>query len=92
MVIVNTVNPRARPRAEKRDPIDIGSLAMIGILMGVVFVLAGLMGEHPVFGAMTKVYAEKPSLTAGETFWLGTGVTAACAALYAWRITITKRR
>jgi hypothetical protein len=77
---------------ENADRIDLGAVALVGMMIGALLALAGLLQPHPLLSTIADVYDANPSLTADQTLFLGALLFAAGAALHAWRVQAEVKR
>jgi hypothetical protein len=78
------MNPDLECTREATDEADIGGIALVGILIGSILLLAGVLGQSPVIKMMAEAYGMKSALSAGQTLLLGGAVVVGSSALFAW--------
>ena len=86
------MNRLTQQNDEKADSVDLGTVALAGMMIGALLSLAGLLQPHPVLSSIADVYDARPSLTAGQTLFLGLALLAGGSGLYAWNANRNKTR
>jgi hypothetical protein len=81
---MNHMNPDLECTGETTDEADIGGIALVGILIGSILLLAGVLGQNPVIKTMADAYGMKSSLSTGQTLFLGVAVVVSSSAMFAW--------
>jgi len=86
------MNPLTQHNDENADRVDLGAVALVGMMIGALLSLAGLLQQHPVLSTIAEVYDATPSLTAGQTLCLGLSLFTGGSVLYAWKARAETKR
>jgi hypothetical protein len=78
------MNSLVQHKDDDSDRVDPGAVALVAMMIGAVLSLAGLLQQHPVLSSIADVYDATPSLTAGQTLFLGLTLFTGGAGLRAW--------
>jgi hypothetical protein len=74
------------------DGIDLRAAAVAGVMIGAIVSLAGLCQQHPVLSRMAEVYDVRPTLSAGQTLFIGLMLVAGSIWLYVWSMRAQAKR
>ena len=77
---------------ENTDGIDLRAAAVAGMMIGAIVSVAGLFQQHPVFSRMAEVYDVRPTLSAGQTLFVGLMLVAGSIWLYVWSMRAQAKR
>ena len=86
------MNPLKQHNDENADGVDLGAVALVGMMIGALLSLAGLLQQHPVLSTIAEVYDATPTLTAGQTLFLGLALFTVGSGLRAWNARAETKR